>query len=257
MAEDSSYAAKANKAQEMMREILPPYVIESLVATGYDTLKAISEIEEPDSTMNEIEEFINYQYKGDARFAPTAQPTANGQCKFLPGHRCLIKSFIKDVKRQQNAPVLKRKLCEAQKKATKKARVCDELPSQESIVRNIRQQISKWQRTAKLSKNKDYLRSLKEHKDYEVHVTSDDSSKVTIHCCLCMQRITLGTKSDKYLISNWTRHLVHSCKPVTQTETIQTYFTSMSGSDNSDEQPSTAFQLPSHAGHSFRLSPPK
>lgn len=254
MTEDSSYAAKVDEAREMMREILPPYVLESLVAAGYDTLNAISEIEEPGSTMNEIEEFINYQYKDDARFAPTA----NGQCKFLPGHRCLIKSFIKDVKRKRNAPVLKRKLCETQNKAsTKKARVCDELPSQESIVRNIRQQISKWQRTAKLSKNKDYLRSLKEHKDYEVHVTSDDSSKVTIHCCLCMQRISLGTKSDKYLISNWTRHLVHACKPVTQTETIQTYFTSMSSSDNSDDiaQPSTAFQLALHVDHSFRLSP--
>ena len=77
-------------------------------------------------------------------------------------------------------------------------------PSQESILHSIRQQITKWQHTAKLSKTKHHLRSITEHKDYEVHVNSDDSSKVSILCCLCMQRITLGTKSDKHLISNWT-----------------------------------------------------
>ena len=49
MADDTSHLVKVMEALQIMRASLPQYVIESLVASGYDTLSAISEIEEPGS----------------------------------------------------------------------------------------------------------------------------------------------------------------------------------------------------------------
>ena len=76
---------------------LPAYIVNCLVAAGYDTLPVIASIntsKEPGNTLEEIENFINREYPEDCQSLPT-QNSRN--CKFLPGHRQLIDQFVKDL----------------------------------------------------------------------------------------------------------------------------------------------------------------
>ena len=45
--------------------------------------------------LDEIENYINKEYKEDPRFASSS---SNKRCKFLPGHRNLIITFVNEVK---------------------------------------------------------------------------------------------------------------------------------------------------------------
>ena len=75
------------------------------------------------------------------------------------------------------------------------------------VMSNIRQQVVKWQRHHKSLK----VRDLKEHIHYEVKVMVADEahSSASIQCKLCGKRYSLGQgKSNKPIISNWTRHVV-------------------------------------------------
>ena len=97
----SPHSTEVQKAVSAMNTAkLPRYVIESFLATGYDTLPIISEMdvnEGPDNTLAEIESYIN---KNDKKIAVT--PNAS-DCKFeiLPGHRRAVRNFVKEVHQQQ------------------------------------------------------------------------------------------------------------------------------------------------------------
>lgn len=97
----SPHSTEVQKALSAMNAAkLPRYVIESFLATGYDTLHNISEIdvsEGLDNTLAKIESYIN---KNDKKIAAT--PNAS-DCKFeiLPGHQHAVRNFVKQVHQQQ------------------------------------------------------------------------------------------------------------------------------------------------------------
>ena len=70
-------------------------VVNSFIATGYDTLDVIAELD--NDGLEEIEAIINSDFVGDDRFVNIA--TGNrSEFKFQPGHRKRIQKFIEEVK---------------------------------------------------------------------------------------------------------------------------------------------------------------
>ena len=85
------------EALSSMRSNLPPYVVNCLVATGYDTLPVIAEMDVSDDLSNifkEVEDFINSEFPGDPKFRRDAN-TAN-KFQIPPGHRKRIAKFVNE-----------------------------------------------------------------------------------------------------------------------------------------------------------------
>ena len=85
-----------------------------------------------------------------------------------------------------------------------KASSKDSFTDPASGVREIRCQIAKWQRL----QTEVRLIKLKDHEHFEIAVSS--AGKAYITCNMCLKKVQLGTKNNKFLVSNWTRH-VGSC----------------------------------------------
>ena len=90
------------------------YVINCLLAAGYDVMEVISNMdvsENPRNTIHKIESFIERNFPGDCRYAPTSltHSTEHSQhlvqqstkltpsFEFPPGHRERICSFVEEV----------------------------------------------------------------------------------------------------------------------------------------------------------------
>ena len=105
---------------ELMRQRLPVYVVNCLLAAGYDVIEVISNMdvsENPGNTINKIENFIERNFPGDCRYVPSSlthstehsqhlaqhstKLTANFE--FPPGHRERICSFIQEVRAKVTA----------------------------------------------------------------------------------------------------------------------------------------------------------
>ena len=95
------------EAVMVMKEKLPTYVMDSFIATGFDTLKVISEIDtSSDCDLLEMEQFITEEFKEDSRFKTGF--SVRGHFKFLPGHRRRIINFINGLKQEATKSKLKR-----------------------------------------------------------------------------------------------------------------------------------------------------
>ena len=271
-----TYTLQAQEALLAMQKRLPAYVVNCLIAAGYDTLSVISNIntsKEPGNTLQEIEDFINSEFPQDSQFLPTPNSKS---CKFLPSHRYLIEQFIKDLQ-----PVASTKLAPAKvEKKVRKPRSASKCTAEESgpgdtldkKLSDIRRQVVKWQRKEKTDKN---LKCLQERKDYEIKVNTNGA---TIFCCFCRQNKTLGINKGKAIISNWSRHVAVCIKKSKHREksTLQTYFptekratstdatgcSSSAFSEASNLFALTDFELAintdkqSDSDHYFRLTPP-
>ena len=107
---------------ELMRQRLPVYVVNCLLAAGYDVIEVISNMdvsENPGNTINKIENFIEKYFPGDCQYVPSSLPhsmehsqhlahdqhstklTANFE--FPPGHRERICNFVQEVRAKVNA----------------------------------------------------------------------------------------------------------------------------------------------------------
>ena len=86
-----------SEACALMKQNLPSYVVNSFIATGYDTLDVIAEMN--DEALAEIEEIMNNEYSGDACFRNQSSQSSSsaGVFKFQPGHRKRIKKFVEEV----------------------------------------------------------------------------------------------------------------------------------------------------------------
>ena len=74
------------------------YMINSFVTSGFDTVDAIPIMDisnDPDNSLNSIEDFINRKYPNDPKFAPTATAST---LEFPLGHPRHIEVFVKEVK---------------------------------------------------------------------------------------------------------------------------------------------------------------
>ena len=233
-----------DEALKLMKKKLPSYVVNSLIATGYDTLDVIAEL--TDESISEIERIITNDFIGDDRFIN--QATGNradaSQFKFQPGHQKRIKKFIEEAKclvkqkaneclrnkgqkrKAQQVVCPRSKLAKTDEKTEakteehsgqarettdddkcgdKSSAVCTEL----DVLTEFRQNFAKWQRQ---QKEKRY-REIKENKDFslKINISADHSITAKLHCLMCCKSLSLGVKSNSILLSNWTRH-INTCK---------------------------------------------
>ena len=104
---------------ELMRQRLPVYVVNCLLAAGYDVMEVISNMdvsENPGNTIHKIENFIERNFPDDCRYAPSSltHSTEHSQhlvqqstkltpsFEFPPGHRERICSFVEEVRAKVN-----------------------------------------------------------------------------------------------------------------------------------------------------------
>ena len=271
--EAASYESLTTAAISVMRRKLPGYVVECLVAAGYDTLAAIGNMDishEAGNSIQLIEEYINSTHPNDPKFMRTNNMAAT-TFKIPPGHRQTIETFVKEIRQQEDektrrvrkrvsessCAVPKRKLAKAKEtstysgKGSSSSSSVDVAPrTQASTAGYIRQQVVKWQRLQKDVK----LRELKELEQYEVHVKCKevgDDLAASIHCKVCHKSYSLGHKEGRVMISNWTKHITKciqtsKCHGSGVTRTIRQYLQLQT------EEPNSIVEDEQH----FRLSPP-
>ena len=130
------------------------------------------------------------------------------------------------------------------------------------------------------------MKNLAENKDYEVKLEVNDTTYTArIQCCLCSIQIRLGNnmKTNKPMISNWTRHAVkckksdsshatldnYLAKPIELSSSVEHQQSNIDIADQTDSTTPTGFELALCAqsrqsssfesvenDHHFRLTPP-
>ena len=166
------FKTQREETLSQMKANLPEYVVNCLVAAGFDTSMALATLDlsdKPGNSIDGIRQFISRKHPGDAKFK---SDESSDVADFLPGHINLIKEFVKEV----NRVPLKRRSTGSIPLSKKRATTCaqaaqlddeEEQPIQlDRVAANLRQQIAAWQRKQK----EDWLRNLKENEDFEVHV---------------------------------------------------------------------------------------
>ena len=82
------------------------YVVDSFIATGFDTLEVNSEIDINNNGLDEIEQYVTAEYKEDSHFKQGFG--VSGNFKFLPGHcRRIVNFIITMVKQEHRRKILK------------------------------------------------------------------------------------------------------------------------------------------------------
>ncbi len=217
--ENNSYELQSTEAISYMKQMLPDYVVQCFIASGFDTLSVISHMNismDPGNSIQEIEKFINDECADDPRYARGI--TVGNRFRFPPGHRHAIEAFVRKVKELQenkNKPEKQQiKRFKRFAKPTTSSNSSDSplqrLPNQANFLAEIRRQITKWQRSQKEPKTL----SLKEHEHFIINISvKKENTLCKIYCQMCGKHYTLGRKEGKSIISNWTRHLgkcIHS-----------------------------------------------
>ena len=161
--------------------------------------------------------------------------------KFQPGHQKRIQKFIEEAKYlvKEKTKVNESLKCKGQKRkaiqpichSSKSAKTdfeeeqlrkisdngsdCTEL----GVLMDFQQNFIKWQRQQHVARYKE----IKENKDFslKINISGDHSILATLHCFMCGKCLSLGVKSNKILLSNWTRH-ISSCKGVRNPSTGKT-----------------------------------
>ena len=84
-----------------MRERLPSYAVNYLLAAGYDAPDAISYmniVEGPDNSIEVIEKFIDQHFRGHEEYY-SHRTLASHPFVFPPGHKIRIGNFVSEVKK--------------------------------------------------------------------------------------------------------------------------------------------------------------
>ena len=238
-----SYESRSNEAIKVMKRKLPEYIVNCFIASGFDTLAIISEMDissKPGNSLQQIEEYITAEHSEDP--GCMRDHIFSGNFKFPPGHRHTIEKFVNEMNELQRKKPCKKRECEdrciLQKKKRKvttsvtdkeipnfsKSSECADSGYQARLLGDIRRQVAKWQQSQKEQK----LRELKEHTQFEIHVAVKEGGMLfsNIHCNICGKRYSLGKKDGLTMISNWTKHVskcVKSCKNPSQN--LHRYFT--------------------------------
>lgn len=244
-----------SEACALMKRRLPSYVVNSFIATGYDTLDVIAQIN--DEALAEIEKIINSDYSEDFSedtcFTNQATHATSSASifKFQPGHRKRIKMFVEEVQALVSARKAsrgtggtgKRRRHTSKASHVKFARLCDENSvdhecdvhndnekeccSELDLLTDFRHNFAKWQRQQKDSQ----LKEIKENQHFSVNIhISEGNINASLNCYMCGIALSLGVKCNTVLLSNWTRHLTQNCtqkqKPSKGvSKSLENYFT--------------------------------
>jgi len=218
--ERGSYESCLTEALQVMKAKLPEYVVNCFVASGYDTLSVISEMDvssDPGNSIQLIEEYINENHSDDPNCKHIR--SSSKAFKFPPGHRLAIKSFISEIKRseQQKCRSMKKEGRDSQhgpkriKLSSNVTKSQSDLTDPAKLLSGIRRQLAKWQQMQKQQS----LRDLKEHENFKIHVNSKEDGILisSIQCLNCGKSYSLGKKDGQFIISNWTKHVAGKCVP--------------------------------------------
>ena len=86
-----------------MKERLPEYIANCLIASGYDEMQVLCDMntsETPKNAIEKVESFINKKFSDK----PEYNPTLSLPFEFPPGHRARICNFIQELKQlRENA----------------------------------------------------------------------------------------------------------------------------------------------------------
>ena len=161
-----------------LKRELPDYVVESFMATGYDTLQVIAKMDtsrNPGNSLEEIEQFISTEFIEDPHFARGV--TSIYTFKFLPGDRQRIINFVSNIRKNLDQEE-KAKRLNIKRTATKSNHAqfikrkkensdtdvvsndTGDLLDQAKAVTMVQQQICKWQRSQSSSKIKELKMSI-------------------------------------------------------------------------------------------------
>ena len=83
---------------ELMKERLPQYIANCLIASGYDEMEVLCGMntsEGPKNTIEKVESFITKRFSGK----PEYNPTLSLPFEFPPGHRARICNFIQELRK--------------------------------------------------------------------------------------------------------------------------------------------------------------
>lgn len=191
-----------DEALNLMKSKLPQYVVNSLVAAGFDTLEVISLMDVTSDDGNSIDKVEKYVTSEHPDWLP------NG--RFPPGHRLRVRLFVEEVKNSLTPKHKKVSLGKSKRgyglsDCKGKRPKTDARPSnQASVYAIIRRQIARWK-----EQQSGMLKELTEQKHFQVRVDLDSSDECSpyVVCLLCNRKCMLGSKGDFVLISNWTRHV--------------------------------------------------
>lgn len=228
----SVLSAKGNiDVVQMMKETLPPYMVNCLVAAGYDDFDAISTMnisENYGNSIRKIEDYIDVLLDHDQTKSLTPPAPYLRPFRFPPGHRVKLCNFVQEIK--SRAKLSKKKLSNVESKNPSKRRKlapeqCIELNSEDeeisilSVSNQIRSSIRKWIH----KQSEPALRQLEEGKHYKIIVsplpallhepssTGPQSISASVRCLVCNTAIILHRKdasdpSLPFILSNWTKH---------------------------------------------------
>ena len=213
-----------------MRAQLPEYIVNCLVASGFDSSIALGTLdlsEKPTNSLEDVRRFITKKFPNDDRYKCDASSCV---AEFPPGHINLIKEFVKDINRipykrrctSSNPPSKKRAITSAVSGDNEEQPIIE----LDKISASIRQQIASWQRNQK----DDRLRSMKEHVDFQVHVKLNKEGtncSASVECKKCNTLHSLGMSvKKKPKISNWSRHATKCSTKTTKhsSSTMHSYF---------------------------------
>jgi len=85
-----------------MKQSLPGYVVNCMLAAGYDDVNVISSMNVSDgqgNSINTIENFIEKHFKGDTEYCHCHTSKSLLPFEFPPGHRIRICNFVNEVKK--------------------------------------------------------------------------------------------------------------------------------------------------------------
>ena len=142
-----------SEAIPVMQAKLPKYVVNGLLAVGYDTLEVIADLVE--GSLQEFEQFISDNYPDDPEYLPNAKSSCLTGLRFPPGHRKRISMFVEETKKsiirdrkRKNRPCTERPRVKKSDTDSESSSYTgsESTCNQEDIMSNNRRLIAKWER---------------------------------------------------------------------------------------------------------------
>lgn len=197
---------------ELLKQKLPPYIVNCFKSSGFDEIDVISEMdisEKSGNSIETIEKFIQRKYATCPNHNPFPAPMV---FEFPPGHRIRICHFVKEVQKlKRSHPKESTSKNQAQKRPRIQSDdVGDEVLSVADIYKQVRGSVRRW-----INGQDDDCRHLQEGEDFSINVTSNTRSKkvgASIKCLMCGTSMTLHQVKSSFIGSNFYRHVTQCVK---------------------------------------------
>eukprot|EP00127_Corallochytrium_limacisporum_P006769 Clim_evm39s235 gene=Clim_evmTU39s235 len=200
--------ADTDRFNEVLRENLPQYMINCLVAAGFDSEELISSLRvrplrgtTSDDDLAAIEDYVEEALRNDKEYTgPT--PIRDGvPFRFLIGHRRKLALFVMHLQ-QKNAASLRKKRRGFSSGISSHGVTTDP----DTMLARLSDALGIWC----VKQKEDRLRYLVEGRDYQVQIkTQKGRSEARCLCNHCNKSFLLSTSGDRSvpIISNFTKHI--------------------------------------------------